>query len=153
MLTFFIKLIPAIIFVALIIGCSDSNPVDSEEEHFEAIGLFILSGMDTIAKYQDLEVSGSIQVTENDSTDILNIKFIEEDGHIGIPPTDDWALDWSIANENLAEVISTESQLENYQIRFSGISAGQTSIRILINHLGHKDYESADIPLIVNSGD
>jgi hypothetical protein len=150
MLNLILKIVPIFILLVNVIGCSDSNPVESEEEHFEAIGLFIISGMDTIARYQDLIVGGNIEVTENDSTDILAIKFIEEDGHISVPPSDDWALAWSIANESIAQVVSTDSQIEVYQLRIVGKSPGQTNIRIIINHLGHKDYESADIPVIVN---
>jgi hypothetical protein len=151
MLKFNIRLLFVCTFLIFVFGCSDDNPVEPEEEHFEAIGLYIIAGPDTIAKYKDLVVSGNIEITASDSTGLLDIKFVEEDGHIGIPPTDDWALDWRIANETVAQMVSTDTQLEAYQIRIAGKNSGQTSIRILINHLGHKDYESADIPIIVRS--
>ena len=114
----FIILVISTVPIIFISGCSDSNPVESEEEHFEAIGLFILSGNDTIAKYEDLIVSGIIEVAENDTSEILSIKFIEEDGHIGVPPTDDWSLDWLIDDETTSEVVATNAQIELYQLQF-----------------------------------
>jgi hypothetical protein len=149
----FLIVVMPLVLIFFVIGCSDNNPVDSEEEHFEATGLFIISGTDTIAKYKDLIVSGNIEVVENDTTDILRINFLQEDGHIGIPPTDDWSLDWLIADGTIAEVVTTDSQLELYQLHIAGKKAGQTTIKIIINHHSHKDYESAEIPIIVNPND
>jgi len=139
--------------VIFVVGCSENNPVESEEEHFEAIGLFILSGSDTIAKYQDLNVSGKIEVTENDQTDLLQLQFIEEDGHVGLPPNEEWSLVWDTADTSVAEVVSTKSQINLYQIQISGKKVGQTTIKIIINHHDHKDYESAGIPIDVIVGD
>jgi hypothetical protein len=152
MLKFNVSIVTIFLFLVFVMGCSNNNPVESEEDHFEAIGLFIISGMDTIAKYEDLVVSGNINVTEKDSTDLLAIKFIEENGHVGVPPTDDWSLDWIITDVSVADVVSTDSQIQSYLLRISGKNIGQTNIRIIINHLEHKDYESADLPIVVVSG-
>jgi len=151
-LIYVLTIIPLAVLIFLA-GCNESNPVESEEEHFEAIGLFILSGNDTIARYEDLVVSGIIEVTENDTTEILSIIFLAEDGHIGVPPTDDWSLDWLIGDESTSDVVATDSQIELYTLHIAGKKAGQTPIKIIINHLGHKDYESAEIPIIVNVND
>jgi hypothetical protein len=92
-----------------------------------------------------------VDVTELDTTDLLQIKFIDEDGDIGVPPSNDWRLDWDIDDRSVADVIASETDRSNYQVRINGKVTGQTNIRIVINHLGHKDYESADIPIIVTS--
>jgi hypothetical protein len=144
-------IIGSIFLIVFVTGCDEDNPVESEEVHFEAIGVIVLSNGDTVASYQDLVVNGSINVIANDTTEILSIQFVEEDGDIGIPPSDDWTLDWSIDDISRADVVASDSEISSYQIHIYGKVAGQTNIRFIINHHGHKDYESADIPIIIEA--
>jgi hypothetical protein len=113
----------------------------------------MISGDDTLASYQDLVVNGEIEITEGDTTDQISIVFTEEDGDVGIPPTDEWTLDWEVDDESVAEVIASDSEKMLYQLRIYGKVTADTEIKIMINHLGHKDYESAGIPVIVSSSD
>jgi len=69
-------------FLLFIIGCGDDNPVEPEETHFEAIGLYIISGGDTLVTYEAGVVSGEITVNQGDTTALLSVKFITEDGDI-----------------------------------------------------------------------
>ena len=132
-------------------SCKDDNPVESSEEHFEAIGLFIISSGDTIVKYQGGEVTGEIGVTVNDHTSLLSIQFINDDGDFGIPPNNDWSLDWVIADTSVADVDYHEGELELYKFRIEGKKVGETTIKIIINHHDHKDFESKAIPIRINA--
>ena len=111
------------LFVTAYFGAC-SNPVDSHEEHFEPIGLYIIASGDTIVKYTGGTVEGGIDVDAGDETAILNIRFIQEDGDVGVPPTSDWALDWEISDTTIAAVESHGDELENYNIHIMPAAGG-----------------------------
>jgi hypothetical protein len=153
MLRFIIKLLAILsVFLLVTVGCNKDNPVESEEEHFEAIGLFIISSGDTIVTYQGGVVSGEIEVEEGTLTALLSVKFITDDGDVGIPPSDDWSLDWSIADTTYAQLVGHDDEVVQYIFHISGKKAGTTSITIIINHHDHKDFESKEIPIHVAPG-
>lgn len=137
------------ILIFIMSGCSSDNPVEPSEEHFEAIGLFIIASGDTIVKYQGGIVTGSIEVTEGEDTALLSVKFIEEDGDVGLPPSSDWSMTWEVADTAVADLHTHENERENYQFHLEGKSAGNTNITIIVNHFDHKDFESREIPVTV----
>lgn len=130
-------------------SCNDDNPVESETEHFEAIGLYVISSGDTIVSYVGGVVDGQIGVVAGDETALLSIKFIEEDGDVGIPPGNEWSLDWSVADTAVAEVEVHADELELYRFHIVGKKPGKTNITIIINHNEHKDFESLPITIDV----
>jgi len=139
------------LILVLLAGCGDSNPVDSEDEHFEAIGLFAILETDTIIKYKDGVVYGDFKLGVGVASPIYQLLFLEEDGDISIPPTDDWSLGWDIDDISIANTVSEQENHDQYQIQFSGLKEGQTTITIQIFHHDHKDFESESIPMIVNT--
>ena len=140
-----------LLILVFIAGCGDSNPVESEDEHFEAIGLFAIFETDTIVKYKDGVVQGDFKLGVGTASPIYQLLFLEEDGDIGVPPTDDWSLGWEIGDEMIANVVSTQEDHDQYKIQFTGLKEGQTTIKIQIYHQDHKDFESEDLPIIVNT--
>jgi hypothetical protein len=134
-------------------NCNDDNPVDSEEEHFAAIGLFIISSGDTIVTYQGGEVTGEIELHEGELSPLLSVKFITEDGEVGIPDGDEWSLDWVIEDTDIADLESHGDELEEYRFHIRGKEEGETEITIIINHNDHKDFESQPIHIHVEHGD
>jgi len=134
-------------FLLFIIGCGDDNPVEPEETHFEAIGLYIISGGDTLVTYEAGVVSGEITVNQGDTTALLSVKFITEDGDIGIPPNDAWSFDWEVTDISSAGVVGHDEEFALYQFHVEGKKSGSTAIRIIINHNNHKDFESKEIPI------
>jgi hypothetical protein len=150
MMKYLIKIAALLSILFLFVySCKDDNPVESSEEHFEAIGLFIISSGDTIVKYQGGEVTGEIEATVGDHTALLSILFISEDGDVGIPPGAEWALDWDIADTTVADVDYHEDELELYKFHIEGKKEGETTIKIIINHNDHKDFESKAIVIRV----
>ena len=134
----------------LLTGCSEDNPVEPEEVHFEAIGLYVISSGDTIVKYVGGEVSGKVEVLVGTQTPLLSVRFLNEDGHIGVPDGDEYDLIWSIADESVATVVSHEEELNDYQFHIEGKQIGTTSITVILNHNEHKDFESKAIAIQVN---
>jgi hypothetical protein len=142
-----------LIISLFIFACSDDNPVEPVDEHFEAIGLFVISSGDTIVKYVGGVVTGEIEVEEGDLTPLLSVKFITEDGEVGIPPSDVWSLSWEIENTDHADLESHGGELAEYRFHIRGKEEGTTNIKIIINHNDHKDFESKEIPIHVEHGD
>ncbi len=134
-----------------ILGCSDdSNPVndDHNDEHFEAIGLFVINSGDTIAAYTGGEVSGQIEATVGEETPLLSVKFLTEDGHTGVPESDEFGLKLEIADTALAGIEQHDG--EDYAFHVIGKREGQTSIEISILHHDHPDFVSKPIPVMVS---
>ena len=132
-------------------GCTEDNPVEPEEQHFEAIGLYVISDGDTIVKYVDGVVTGSIEVQAGQQTPLLSIRFLTDKGDIGIPQGNESSLAWNISDVSVADIESEEDELTAYQFHISGKKAGNTEITIIINHNDHKDFESKAIPIVVST--
>ena len=127
----------------------DDNPVDSEheEEHAEAVGLIVRDSGTEIVRVESGQVTGEIEIGPGEETALLSVRFIDEDGYLFTPDeNDDYALDWEIADESIAEV---EHHAEDgaWGFRILGLAAGQTTIRIKINHEGHAYFVSPEIEI------
>ena len=129
----------------------DNTPVDTEheEEHAEAIGLIVRDSGTEIFRVESGQVTGEIEVGHGLKTALLSVRFIAEDGDLFTPDEDDnYALDWEIADESIAEVEQyAEDGAWNFHI--IGLEEGQTTIRIKINHGGHADFVSPEIEIHV----
>jgi hypothetical protein len=151
MMKLMIYLLSILTIFLFVVGCTEDNPVESEEKHFEAIGLYVISDGDTIVKYVDGVVAGSIDVQAGQQTSLLSIRFLTDAGEIDIPQGEESSLAWNITDVTVADIESQEDELNAYQFRISGIKAGNTEITIIINHNDHKDFESKAIPIVVSS--
>ena len=127
-------------------GCS--NSVDPSEDHFEAVGLYIVANQDTIVRYEAGEVNGMIEVDVGSNSSPLSVLFVMNDGSLDLPPNETWTLDWQVADTSIANVFAEEDVL-NYIIRIKGEKIGQTLITIVLNHGDHIDFESLAIPIHV----
>ena len=128
----------------------NDNRVDTEheEEHDEAVGLIVRGGTE-IVRVESGQVTGEIEVGHGLKTVLLSVRFIAEDGDLFTPDEDDdYALDWEITDESIAEV---EHQAEDsaWAFRIIGLAEGQTTIRIKINYGGHADFVSPEIEIHV----
>jgi len=141
----------ALLILSLFWGCSD-NPADSndEENHFEAIGLYVFMSGDTIVTYQGGNVTGEIEAEEGALTSLLNVKFITDEGEVGIPEGDEFSFDWEIADTSIAQLVSHGTELEEFKFHIQGKEEGETTIKIFINHHDHKDFESKAIDIHVH---
>ena len=130
----------------------DDNPVDSEheEEPAEAIGLIVRDSGTEIVRVESGQMTGEIEVGPGEETALLTVRFIDEGGYLFTPDeNDDYALDWEIADESIAEV---EHHAEDgaWGFRILGLAAGQTTIRLKINYGDHTDFVSPEIEIHVS---
>jgi hypothetical protein len=146
-------LLALLMSILTITGCGDSNPVDSDENQFDAIGLFALGEEDTLVKYINGEVIGQFTILVDSNSPRYQLLFLQDDGDINVPSSDEWSLGWEISDVSVSDVVSTETDHEQYQIQYSGLKEGQTDIVIQIYHRDIKDFESDKIPIVVTKSD
>ncbi len=131
----------------------DDNPVQSDphdEEHSDAVGLIVRDSGAEIVRVEKGEVTGEIEVGHGKETALLTVRFIAEDGDLFTPDEDEgYALDWEVADENIAEV---EHHAEDgaWAFHIIGLAEGHTTIRIKINHENHADFVSPEIEIHVS---
>ena len=140
-------------FAITLAACGDDdNPVNTDADgdtHADAFGVQIISSGQELARYASGRVSGEIEVGHEKETALLTVRFIGEDGDIVTPDADDgFSLSWEIADETIAEV---EQHAEDgaWSFHIVGVANGQTSIVIKLNHNGHTDFVSLEIPIHV----
>lgn len=141
-----------LLFAALFfLGCSDDNPVrdNHTEQHAEAVGFVIRNSGEEIARYQNGEVSGQIEVGHNKQTALLNVRFLDEAGDLFAPDSDDgFSLGWEIADEAIAE-IEQHDEDGLWAFHVAGLTEGETALVIKLNHNGHADFVAKGIAIHV----
>ncbi len=130
----------------------DDNPVDGHhDEHAEAFGVVILNSGAEVARDEAGTVTGEIEVGVERETALLSLRFIAEDGDLFVPDNDHNSLDWEIADETIAAVEHHEED-GAWAFHIVGHAAGETTIRIKINHGDHADFVSREIEIHVTEG-
>ena len=136
-------------------GCGDDdNPVkdDHDGEHAEAVGFVLRTSGVELVRYENGEVGGNIEVGVGRETALLSLRFIDEEGDLFAPESDDgFSLDWEIADETIAEV---EQHQEDgaWAFHLIGLVTGRASLIIKLNHEGHADFVSKAIEIVVEEG-
>lgn len=146
------KLTVAVLALSLIMGCSnDSNPVkddDTDHDHAEAVGCVISSSGVELARYEEGAVTGSLNVKVGETTPLLSISFIAEDGDIFQPEDDAYSLAWEVADADLAKIIQHDED-GKWLFHLSGIATGNTEITFKVLHGDHADFVAKPIPVQV----
>lgn len=132
--------------VSLLVS-SCSNPVeDRDDDHEEAEGLVLtLSGTDVVT-VKEGKVTGSITVTDNQKTPMMDVFFLDTEGKRFQPSDTLKTLEWSFAASDIAEA---EQEGERWKIRFKGRAVGQTTFELRLMHGGHADFRTPQIPITV----
>lgn len=132
-------ILTALFFVA---ACSDDNPVneDRADEHAEAFGFVLYNSGVELVRYEQGAVSGEVEVGLEKETALLSVRFLNEEGALFSPATDDgYSLGWDVADKAIAEIEWHEDDgMWSFHIVGEGI--GETTIVIKLNHNGHADF-------------
>ena len=160
----------SLILVSTTLGCS--NPVDNghketehhdedhhdedhhdedhgDEDHAEGVGVIISSGDQEIVRYENRQVDGSVLVGVNQKTPLLSVFFIGEDGKTFVPETDEgFTLAFDIKDTSVAEIEHNEEDAP-WSFYVKGVIEGETFVAIKLNHSGHADFVSKEIPIFV----
>ena len=155
----------SLILLSTTLGCS--NPVDDghndtdhhdehhhdedhgDEDHAEAVGVIISSGDQQIVRYENRQVDGSVLVGVNQKTPLLSVLFIGEDGKTFVPETDEgFTLAFDIKDTSVVEIEHNEEDAP-WSFYVKGVIEGETFVAIKLNHSGHADFVSKEIPIVV----
>lgn len=135
----------------LLPGCGDDDdPMSSQMEHFEAIGMrFTTSGIPIVSILRGT-TTDTFQVPLGALTEHIDAEFYDEDENLIDPPTDaDKELGWSIDDESVVEVWQHQGEEGSYEFHLRGLAEGETHIEFFVVHAGHNDYRSGEIPVKV----
>ncbi|MCB0711760.1 MAG: hypothetical protein KDD67_05485 [Ignavibacteriae bacterium] len=136
-----LPLIPSI----LTVGCEE-NPVQ-EEHHAEPVGLIVTDGDTEIVRVEQNVVTGSFQLTQETLSPHYQLQFLDEDGEMFLPDDPDFTPSATIEDPTLLEVV--RDQPDDWNFHLKGLKEGTTTIKLVVKHGSHNDYESPAIPVTV----
>ncbi|MBZ0264637.1 hypothetical protein K8I28_08200 [bacterium] len=153
-----LKYLPFVILLALDIGCTkDDNPASSSEEHehLEADGVLLIMGNDSlyVKSGDENDVVGSFTITEGDTTEEIEVFFYHLEDDEWFQPEHDHdgreevELDVEEVDTSLLEIHLED---HHWEFRLSGLTHGDTYIRVITIHENHADYISPRLPVTVN---
>lgn len=152
----------SIIILASFLAVACDNPVNNDEEHPEAEGFVLTSSGVEIVRYEGGEFAfndnseythdGQVHVPEGQETPLVRIDFLDPDGNEFSPEDDGSSLDWQIADETIAEIEQHEED-GKWRFHIRGIEEGETTIRFILMHGDHADFESLPMPVEVVHSD
>lgn len=135
-------------------SCSEDDPVQPQEEHFEAIGMVFESSGIRLASILRGVTEDILEAPEEGMSEHINIKFYDEDENIIDPPTDeDKSLAWEIDDPSILSIWQHEGEEGGFEFHLKGESEGETYIEFFVNHNDHHDYRSGKIPVHVEHED
>lgn len=149
----FVSLFLFAFFILIIFnGCSkDSDPLSSQEEHFQAIGLAVLDASGKIVvKILRGETTDTLNAILNTRSEAYFIEFYDRNENLVEPPkSKDQKLTWTIDDPSLVNVYQHEGEEGGYEFHLDGLKTGITKIEFFIEHDGHNDFRSGKITLHV----
>jgi len=129
----------------LFTSCDNSTSSDDHDEHLDPFGVaMILNGVE-IAKQENGQViyneGDHLELKTGEETNIINIRWISEDGDRFTPEEDVYNLQWAIDDEEVLEVEQHEED-GKWAFHLKGVGAGETEIRFSLFHVDHADFTS-----------
>ena len=131
-------------------GCGEDNPIAEQGEHFEAEGLLLYdSAGNKLLDYFQSVSNDTLFIQLDNVTDVLQVRFYDEDkNEISAPYDDtDHTFGWVIDDVTVAEVVRMTN--DEWKIRLRGLKQGNTQIEFQVLHVGHADFRTIKIPLVV----
>jgi len=126
-------------------SCDNSTSSEEDEEHLDPFGVTMIMNGVEIAKQENGEVTYNegdhIELKTGEETNIINIRWISEDGDRFVPEEDSYYLEWAIDDENVLEVEQHEED-GKWAFHLKGSGAGETDIRFSLFHVDHADFTS-----------
>lgn len=135
-------------------GCDEDNPVEDQEDHFEAEGLLLKNSGILIADIFQGVTDDTLIAPEGAISDHMDVTFYNSGKQEINPPDDsDKELIWVIDDTDVAEVWQHPGEEGGYEIHLRGLEEGETHIEFFISHNGHNDFRSGKFPVRVEHQD
>jgi len=133
--------------ISILTGCNEDEPLQPQEEHFEAIGVFIHNAGVEVVSILRGETDDTLIVQVNNQSDLLSVLFYNDNEEIINPPSSGQALGFEIDNTTIAEI--NQETAGSFEFRISGKQKGNTHLELFLLHEGHADFRSGKIPVRV----
>lgn len=142
-------LLSAALIIFLLAGCSNPASSDDEEHNEDAVGAVLKMNGEEIVRYEDGQISGSIEVNEGEETPLITIYFLDDEGHEFQPEDSEYSLRWKDIDTTVVEV---EQHDEDGRWRFHilGNSQGSTTATFQLYHGSHSDFDLENVTINVN---
>jgi len=145
----YITQLKSVLFVlpALLIftSCDNSTSSEDDDDHADPFGVAMIMNGVEIAKQENGIVTYNegdhLELATGEETNIINIRWISEDGDRFVPDEEDFFLEWTIDDENVLEVEQHEED-GKWAFHLVGSGAGETEIRFSLFHVDHADFTS-----------
>lgn len=147
----FNKTLFTILLSLAVLATACNNPAgdDDEEEHHEPVGAVLKMNGDEIARYEDGEVTGQIEVNSGEETALITIYFLAEDGDEFQPDEPENSLSWKNIDGAIAEVEQHDED-GKWSFHIHGVETGETSVVFQLFHDDHSDFDTGSFSIIVN---
>lgn len=143
-----------LIFTLISFTACDKNddPVTSQEDHFEAIGMmFRTSGIEVASILRGV-TTDTLKGPEGAIGDALDITFFDENENEIAPPSNP-ALSWEIDDPSIFEIWQHPGEEGGFEFHVKGLKEGESHIEFFIMHEGHSDFRSGKIPVKIEHVD
>jgi hypothetical protein len=132
-------------------GCTEDDPVIPQEEHFEAIGVYLsTSGIEVLSILRG--VTNDTLVVQADSLgDGLVVQFYNEAEQIIDPPTGGQTLGFEVGDTSVVDIFQHTGEEGGFEFHLQGMNPGSTYIELFILHEMHSDFRSGQIPVRVEN--
>ncbi len=141
----------ALVFV--LPACSDDDsPIEGDDDHFEAVGLFLRQNGQEVVRVENNQVTGAIALEESELSSLISINFLLEDGGDGTPEDEGHSLGWEIADTDIAEIVQHDDD-GKWRFHVRALEHGNTTIVFRLLHNDHADYVSPPIEIQVTEGE
>lgn len=135
--------------LALAFVACDNSDETQDEHHLEAFGVALVSGADTLVRAeggQAADVSGLLSLQVNQAR-TLALHFLDDEGHWFRPEPDPDGEHTCAVDHNGSVQVEIDSL--NWMVTLTGLQADSSSLRVRVLHLGHDDFVSPDLPLVI----
>lgn len=136
-----------VLFLSIFIftSCDNSASVDDHDDHQDPFGVaLILNGVE-IATQENGVVTyhegDHLELEVGEETNLIQLRWIDEDGDRFVPQEDSYSLQWIIGNEDILGV-EQHSEDGKWAFHLVGKSAGETNIQFELWHNDHADFTS-----------
>ncbi len=149
---YFTKTIFTLLLSLSVLTTACNNPAgdDNDEEHHEPAGAVLKMNGEEIARYDNGEITGQIEVNSGEETALITIFFLAGDGDEFQPDDPENSLNWKDLDESVAEVEKHEED-GKWSFHIHGIETGETSVVFQLFHDDdHSDFDTKAFPIIVN---
>ena len=130
------------------VSCDDEDPVSSEVDHYESIGMVFYDSGIEIARILRGETTDTLTTTEGGMSSHIEVKFLNENEEIiDSPDNEDKTLAWEFEDATIADIWQHDGEEGAFDFHLEGLKEGETSIEFFVMHEGHSDYRSGEIPV------